>query len=207
MIKESNIRESESMKKLKLLFIILIFSPQFLLAMDVSLGFKWGYREIKDPDLKEIYGDGYVYKPYLKFFPYAMWGLELSYEGGFKKEGMVGLFQEESTLNINGTQFCGLFRYKVRFLEPYIKFGAGYFSYQQDIKSQFVRKKVDHHKWTFVMGGGLHLKISKILFFLAELEYIPLKVRPFEKEVDLGGFRGVLGLGFNLSLNTLKNFH
>jgi len=198
-------REFSFLKKSKLVFIILIIFPQISLATDITLGFNLGYREIKDPDLKEIYGDGYVYKPNLKYFPHEMWGLELSYEGGYKKEALVGSFQEESTLNVSGVQLCGVFRFRAGFLEPYFKFGVAAFSYKQDIQSQYVRRKVDHHQWTSVIGGGAQFKVSRMLFFIAELEYIPLIVKPFEKEVDLGRFRGLLGIGLNIPLKKLHH--
>lgn len=187
-------------KKLSLLFILIILSSSFSWTTELNLGFNLGYRELKDPDLEEVYGDGYVYKPYLRYFPHQIWGVEISYEGGYRREARVGLFQEESTLSVSGFQFCSLFRYRIKLWEPYFKLGVGYFSYQQDIESQFVRRRVDHHEWTTVVGGGTKFKIYRMLSFMAEVEYIPLRVKPFEIEVDLGGLRYLLGLSLNFYL-------
>ena len=46
------------------------------------------------------------------------------------------------------------------------------------------------------MGGGLKFYPLENLFVAAEVRYIPLKVKPYEYEVDLGGIRYLAGLGF-----------
>lgn len=188
------------MKKLSISFLLILFFVQLSHATEINLGLNLGYRQLKDPDLNETYGDGFVYNPYIIYFPLDMYGLEISCEGGYKKDAPIGLFQEDSTLSVGGLQLCGIFRYRVWHLVPYFKFGLGYFSYKQDIESEFVRLKVDHHKWTTVVGGGVNLKLSKSLFIVAELKYVPLKVKPFGIRVDLGGMRYLIGLGLNLPM-------
>ena len=34
------------------------------------------------------------------------------------------------------------------------------------------------------------------LYLSGEVKYVPLKVKPFDEEVDLGGLRYLLGLGY-----------
>ncbi len=187
------------MKKV-FIFVLLVMSlTQLNHASDIALGFHLGYRQLKDPDLKEIYGDGFVFNPYVSYFPLHNYGIDLSYEGGYKKDAPIGLFQEDSTLRVSGLQLCGIFRYPVWKIIPYFKFGIGHFSYRQDIQSEFIRYKVDHHKWSTIVGGGLSVDVFKGLFFTAEARYVPLKVQPFDIPVDLGGWRFLAGVGFRMT--------
>jgi len=56
--------------------------------------------------------------------------------------------------------------------------------------------KVDHKKSTVIIGGGLKFYLIKNLFLAGEVKFVPLKVKPFEEEVDLGGMRYLAGIGF-----------
>jgi hypothetical protein len=170
------------------------------LATEINLGANLGYRQLKDPEMGKIYGDGFVYDLFARYFPLEKYGIELSYEGGYKREALIGLYQEDSRLTVGGIQLAGVFRYPVWKLAPYFKFGVGYFSYRQNIESEFVRFKVDHHKWTTVVGLGVTLDITGGLFLSAEVKYVPLQVQPFDIPVDLGGMRYLIGLGFRLPL-------
>lgn len=188
------------MKKVwSLVFFVALF-VQFNFAGHIVLGVHLGYRQLKDPDLKDIYGDGLVFNLYMDYFPLSNYGLEIAYEGGYQKNAPIGLFREDSTLSISGFQLCGVLRYPIWKSVSFLKAGIGYFSYRQDIQSDFPRLKVNHHKWTTVLGGGIHFKMYKRLFFTAEVKYIPLKVQPFEIPVDLGGWRLLAGLGYRISL-------
>ena len=71
----------------------------------------------------------------------------------------------------------------------------GYYSYKQDIESEFIRNSVDHTKWTNVFAGGLILNLSRGLYLSAEVKTVPLRVMPFDREVDLSGVRVVGGIG------------
>jgi opacity protein-like surface antigen len=177
-----------------------VILAQFNFADDIVLGVQLGYRQIKDPGLNDIYGHGLVYDSYMNYFPVSNYGLEFAYEGGYKRDAPLGLFQEDSTLSISGFQLCGVLRYPIRKLIPFLKAGIGYFSYRQDIQSEFTRLKVDHHKWTTILGGGIRFNVSKGLFISAEIKHIPLKVQPFEIPVDLGGWRVLAGVGYRISL-------
>ncbi len=188
------------MKKASILIFLVALLPQLNFADDIVLGIQLGYRQLKDPELKAIYGGGLVINPYVNYFPSSNYGLEFSYEGGYNKEAPIGLFQEDSTLSISGFQLCGVLRYPVWNIISFLKAGVGYFSYRQDIQSEFTRLKVDHHKWATIVGGGIRFNMYKGLFLTAEAKYIPLKVQPFEIPVDLGGWRFLAGIGFRMTL-------
>jgi len=188
------------LKKAWILVLFVVILAQFDFADDIVLGVQLGYRQLKDPGLKDIYGDGFVFNPYMNYFPQSNYGLEFAYEGGYKKDAPIGLFQEDSTLSISGFQLCGVIRYPIWKLIPFFKAGIGYFSYRQDIQSEFTRLKVDHHKWATILGGGIRFNMYKGLFIAAEVKHIPLKVQPFEIPVDLGGWRVLAGIGYRISL-------
>lgn len=193
-------KRNRQMNKLAIGLLLVLFVAGSGRAAEINLGVNLGYRQLKDPGLNEIYGSGVVYDLFARYFPLERYGIELSYEGGYKKDALIGLYQEDSTLTVTGIQLAGAFRYPVWKLVPYFKFGVGYFSYKQDIESEFVRFKVDHNKWTTVVGLGMTLDISREIFLSTEVKYIPLEVQPFDIPVDLGGMRYLIGLGFRLSL-------
>jgi hypothetical protein len=195
--------KEKPMKKIVILLFLILFSVQFGNAALFTLGFNAGYRYLKDPILEEIYGDGYVFEPYFRYTLPRYVTLELAYEGGYKRSGTVGLFQENSTLTVTGFQLAGIVPipiFRIPRLTTYFKFGVAYYFYKQEIDSEFVRQQVDHTKWTTVIGGGLNIRLSKGLSMSVEVKSVPLRVRPFDINVDLGGIRILLGIGYQFWL-------
>ncbi len=168
-----------------------------------SIGLNVGYRYLNDVALGEIYGDGYVYEPYIRYNPSFLYSLELSYEGGYKKSAPIGLFQEDSTLSVSGLQLSGVVGIpllRIRRVRTYLKIGIGYYFYKQDIESEFVRRRVDRKKWTTIIGAGMNANLFRGVYLSAEVKSVPLKVRPFDINVDLGGIRILFGVGYNFWL-------
>jgi hypothetical protein len=190
------------MKKSVILIFLIPLCVQIGNAKWFTIGLNAGYRYLDDPALGEIYGDGYIFEPYIRY-SLGMLSLELSYEGGYKRSGPVGLFQENSTLNVTGLQLSGVVPIpilRIRNLSTYFKIGIAYYFYKQDIDSEFVRQQVDHTKWTTVIGGGMSLRLLRGLFLTAEVKSIPLRVRPFDINVNLGGMRILFGIGYQFWL-------
>ena len=193
----------ETMKKWIILMPLIFLSVQIGSAAQFSLGLNGGFRNLDDPALGEIYGDGYVFEPYVRYSFAGSFALELSYEGGYKKSAPIGLFQEDSTLSVNGVQLAGIVRVpllRARNISTYFKVGIAYYFYKQDIDSEFVRQKVDHNKWTTVLGAGMSLYLFRGVFLTAEVKSIPLRVKPFDINVDLGGTRILFGIGYQFWL-------
>jgi len=193
----------EILKRCVVLVSLIFLFAQVSSATWFTLGLNGGYRNLDDLVLREIYGDGYVFEPYIRYSFGGSYALELAYEGGYKKSGPVGLFQEDSTLSVSGLQLTGLVRVpilRIRNVSTYFKVGVAYYFYKQDIDSEFVRQQVDHRKWTTVIGGGMSIHLFRGLFLTAEVKSIPLRVKPFDINVDLGGTRIIFGIGYQFWL-------
>jgi len=50
---------------------------------------------------------------------------------------------------------------------------------------------------TFSISGGIKFYPQKNVFLAVEFKYIPLKVQPYDVEVDLSGMRILGGIGFS----------
>ncbi|MCJ7612701.1 MAG: hypothetical protein MUP19_10605, partial [Candidatus Aminicenantes bacterium] len=113
-------------------------------AFEVGLGFQFGLRTVADSKIKNVYGNGYAHFPSLRV---VVWkGLELGagYEGGYKKSGLIGLYQEKTTLEVTGFELFAGYGYRMNIIEPYIRLGYGFYAYKQTIESEFVPFKVDN---------------------------------------------------------------
>ena len=197
-------KKEKRMKKTAILIFLVFLSVQVSSASWFALGVNAGYRYLDDLVLGEIYGDGYIFEPYIRYSIPRLLTLELSYEGGYKKSGPVGFFQEDSTLSVTGLQLSGIIPipiFRIRNVSTYLKIGIAHYFYKQDIDSEFVRQQVDHSKLTTVLGGGLNIYLFRGLVLTAEVKSIPLRVNPFDINVDLGGMRILFGVGYQFWLN------
>jgi opacity protein-like surface antigen len=193
----------ETVKKWTVFIPLMILLVQAGNADWFTLGLNGGYRNLNDPNLGEIYGDGYVYEPYIRYALPRLATLELAYEGGYKKSGPVGLFLEDSTLDVSGFQLSAVVPipiFRIRRMSTYFKVGIAYYIYKQDIDSEFIRQEVDHTKWTTVIGVGASFQLFRGLFLTFEYKSIPMRVRPFDIDVDLGGTRLMFGIGYQFWL-------
>jgi len=185
--------------KLVLLLFLSVIVIQAAQATEVSFGLNYGFRHVEDGVIQATYGNSTVYVPYFRLTPLRNIGIEVAYEGGYKKSGTVGIYEEDSTLSVSGWEFSGILYLPIRPILGYIKFGMAYFSYKQDIESEFIRNPVDQKKWTNVFGAGAILTITQGLYLSVEVKTVPLRVIPFDREVDLSGVRVVGGIGYSFN--------
>jgi hypothetical protein len=185
--------------KLVLLLFLSVIVIQAAQATEVSFGLSYGFRHVEDGVIQSTYGNSTVYVPYFRLTPLRNIGIEVAYEGGYKRSGTVGIYEEDSTLSVTGWEFSGILYLPIRPLVGYFKLGMAYYSYKQDIESEFIRNPVDHKKWTNVFGFGVILTITRGLYLSAEVKTIPLRVIPFDREVDLSGVRIVGGIGYSFN--------
>lgn len=197
----SNLRKESLMRKRLIkgiIFLVLVGCVvQSSQAIQLGIGLNYGLRQVQDEIIKTTYGDGYVYAPYLRLIPFRSVGFEVAYEGGYKKSGTIGLYDEDSTLSITGLEFSGILFLPLRPLVAYVKLGMGYYTYKQEIESDYTRLTVDHRKWATFIAGGINLWVFDRLYLSAEVKSVPLIVRPYDTEVNLGGLRFLAGIGYS----------
>jgi hypothetical protein len=194
------IRNGKTLKRTAAAVLMLGVSTGWALA-EVHLGLRLGRRTVFDEKIVETYGEGFLYTPFLRLTSErSSLGLEIAYEGGFSRDGTIGLFQENSTLSITGIEAAAIVRKRFGPIVPYLKAGIGYFFLKQKIDSQDVRLKVDQNQQQVLLGGGLDVLLPRGFYFTSEIKYVPLKVSPYGKVVDLGGVRFLAGVGFSFDL-------
>jgi hypothetical protein len=90
-------------------------------AIEVGLGFQAGLRTMADAKIREVYGGGMSFFPSLRL---VIWrGLEVGagYEGGYAREGAIGLFEEKTTLSVAGFEGFVGYGHRLNILEPYVR--------------------------------------------------------------------------------------
>lgn len=188
-----------------LMMIIIILYPAFLFSFSLQVGQFGGLRQVADAEIKKVYGPGLIH---FSFAELDLNGIIMGagYEGGYSKKGMIGLFNEPTTLTMHGYEIYVGYQIKLRSFVPYCKAGFGSYSYKQTIESAYLTAfKVDHKQRAPLVAAGLKVFPGKHIFLAAEIKYVPLKVKPFEEEVDLSGLRWLAGLGFSFQFSTKRN--
>lgn len=185
------------MKKIFTFAVLLSLLTLGLQAVKLDVGFLYGSRSVKDAGIKDAYGNGTAYFPYLAVNVWKGLTFGLGYEGGYDRDGKIGLYQEDSNLKITGMEIFAAYRLELGNLSPYLKLGFGSYAYKQVVSNV---TKVDEKKSGLNLAVGLRYYLIKGLFLAAEAKYVPLKVKPFEEEVDLTGMRLAAGIGYTFNL-------
>src|SRR4030043_843630 len=112
---------------MKRIIVALILSAGFasgLLAQSSSFHFEiggfYGTRQVVDSDIKNVYDSGMISFPFLA----VTWKgiiLGAGYEGGYSKSGKIGLYQEPTTLKVNGFEVYVGYALRIKSLAPYIR--------------------------------------------------------------------------------------
>jgi hypothetical protein len=169
-------------------------------AADFNLTVRAGYLQPTEPPAKSVYGAGFIINPSLSVEISPYFSIQAAWEGGYQRSADIGLYQESSNLILNAWELSGIFHYPGwKPLVPYVKAGLISCGYRQDIDSAFIRRAVNHRSLSYSAAAGLKYYAGSNVFFLAELKYVPLKVRPFDVEVDLTGYRVLAGIGYRFS--------
>jgi hypothetical protein len=185
------------MKKIVALSMLFAFAAGSALgAIHFEAGIRAGTRTVSDAAIKSVYGNGTVYYPYVAVHPWKGLFVGVGYEGGYSRSGTIGLYGEPTTLSVTGFEvFAG---YEIMFgtVAPFIKAGYGSYSCKQTVDSPYVADyEVDTVKGALVIGGGLKIFVSDKFFLSGEARLVPLKIKPYDTEVDIGGMRYTAGIG------------
>lgn len=185
------------MKK-AILFIVLTGALALALAaVKIDAGLFYSARTVSDDAIRDVYGSGGVYFPYAAVNVWKGLSFGLGYEGGYSRDGKIGLYQEDTTLKAGGVELLALYRRDFGKLSPYAKLGIGSYSYEQSVSGS---TKVDDSKVAPSLAAGLRFYATRGLFLAAEIKYVPLKVNPLGEEVDLSGLRFGAGVGYSFEL-------
>jgi len=185
------------MKKSYLVITCFLLLPAASYAVDFSFGFQAGLRTVSDSNIKDVYKNGVCYFPYAEVSLFKGFTLGAGYEFGYSRSGTIGIYSEATTLKVTGFEAFVGYQYSLPMVTPYVFVGFGSFSYTQTVVSVSPAvQTVDATKSTFFVAGGVKVYPMKNLYISAEVKYVPLKVKPIEDEVDLGGLRLMGGLGF-----------
>lgn len=167
-----------------------------LAAVRFEVGALAGTRTVNSADIRAVYGNGFVYYPYLAVHAWKGLFVGVGYEGGYSRTGRIGIYEEPTTLRVGGFETFVGYVIEVGTVSPYIKAGYACYSYRQTIDSPFIGDQAaDANAWTPTFGGGLKISLSGAFFMAGEIRFVPLSVKPFEDEVDLGGMRYTAGFG------------
>ncbi len=165
-------------------------------AIRFEAGVLGGTRTVNSADVKAVYGTGMVYYPYLAVHAWKGLFVGAGYEGGYSRKGTIGIYKEPATLRVVGFEAFVGYAIEARTVSPYVKAGYARYSYKQTIDSPFIGDRaVNANRWTPTFGGGLKISVSGALIIAGEIRFVPLKVKPFDDEVDLGGMRYTAGFG------------
>jgi opacity protein-like surface antigen len=185
------------MKKIYPFIICFLLLPVAVYAIDFSFGFQGGLRTVSGPEIKDVYGNGTCFFPYAAVNVFKGFTIGAGYELGYSRSGKIGLYEEATTLTVTGIQAFVGYQYSVSMVTPYVFVGFGSFSYKQTVVSDNPAvQPVDATQSTFFVAGGVKIYPMKNIYISAEVKYVPLKVKPYDDEVDLGGLRLMGGLGF-----------
>jgi len=166
-------------------------------AWDIKAGIMGGARTASDPDIRRVYGGGSIYYPFLAVGLVKGFSLGAGYEGGYSRSGVIGSYQEATTLKVSGPEVFAGYWFRLEPLSLYVRAGWGSYAYRQTVDSPAARDfPVDSSRGALLVAGGVHVFFSEHLYLCGEVKYVPLKVKPYDREVDLGGFRYMAGVGY-----------
>ncbi|MCX6566346.1 MAG: outer membrane beta-barrel protein [Candidatus Aminicenantes bacterium] len=166
-------------------------------AQTWEAGLTGGYRTIKDESLRRIYGNGFVYTPYLSLAVSKTLRVGAEYEFGYVKNAKIGLFEDPSTLKVRGGHLFLQYGERSGRFQPFFKVGLGLYAFQFDVEiPSRPALRVADTDVSFYFGAGLRIAVTKHLIGTTELKYAALWVDSYDDQVDLGGIRILLGIGY-----------
>jgi hypothetical protein len=184
------------MKKILAVMACLVLISAGAEAVEISLGFQAGLRTASGTFIKDVYGNGICYFPYATVNFGKGFTVGAGYEFGYSRSGKIGLYEEDTTLKVSGIEAFVGYQFSISIVTPYVFVGFGSFSYKQTVDS-LAAQPVDFKKSTFFAAAGLKVSPIKYIYISAEAKYVPLMVKPYEDEVDLGGLRLTAGIGLS----------
>ncbi len=109
-------------------------------------------------------------------FPYLAMALSpkltvgIGYEGGYKKNAQLGIFNEPATLSVQGFEVFADYNFATGSLVPYLHFGVGFYTFKQDVESPYAGS-VEDKQVAMTVGGGIKYYLSGGFFAGVEINF------------------------------------
>ena len=186
------------MKKLTTIIFVTLLFTSLIQPLELFVNGFYGSRSLNNSQIKDLYSSGstYLFAGGVKFKGFFA---EAGYSN-FSRDGESSLYKEKSKFSIKAINLRLGYEHAVgeKFF-PKAFLGFGSFSYKEEVDSQVV-PETDDSKTGFFFGLGFRVALYKGLSLEGRVENISLKVKPHEDEVDLGGWRLLVGASIYLHL-------
>ncbi len=173
----------------------------FAAAAWAGVGFRigawYGPQKINDAKIRAVYGETETALPYLELEILRGVTIGAGYEFGYDRKGLIGPYDYPTTLWMAGWNALLGYELRLRKIALFGRAGLGFYDYRQTIENPYVTDMpVNARKTGGVFAAGLKYYALDVFYIGLEARYVLLKVKPYESEVDLGGWRFAAGAGF-----------
>jgi hypothetical protein len=166
-------------------------------GVGLRFGAWYGPQKINDAKIRAVYGETETFLPYLELEIGRGWTIGAGYELGYDRKGLIGPYDYPTTLRMTGWNACLGYELRLKSLALFGRAGLGLYDYKQTIENPNVTDMpVDARQTGGVFAAGLNYYVADVFYIGLEARYVLLKVKPYESEVDLGGWRFAAGAGF-----------
>ena len=181
--------------------LVLALGPSLRAGIGLRVGAWYGPQLVNDAKINDVYGktQALVVLPYLEARFGAGWTLGAGYELGYDRSGVIGPYDYAARLRMSGINILAGYEFRAKSLAVFVQAGLGRYAYQQTLDNPNVTDMpVDGRKTTVLAAAGIKVYPANAVYLALEARYVPLKVKPYEATVDLGGWRLAVGAGFAL---------
>lgn len=190
------------------ILIVILMTGLSLGAVSLDLGLSYGGRSLSDGKFEPVFGAGAVFCPELSVNLFKGLTLGAMMETGYNRDGVIGTTDKyDATLKVTGFEGFVGYTYDAGRFHPFVRLGFGSYKYEQTYAPQAGSPalpagfdKFEETKGIVSFGGGLKVDLIKGLYLGGQLRYVPMKVTPTEVEIDLGGLRYMVTLGYRFDL-------
>lgn len=149
------------------------------------------YFQPSDNIFKDIYGSGMAYggEIGIRIMDWvSLWaGADF-----YSQTGELTFTGEDTELQIFPIYGGLMFELPNQQFHPYAGFGVGYFQYKEESPIG----SVDGGELGYIVQAGVRVNVVSSLFFDIKGSYSICKTQPADFEIDLGGLKGGIGIGF-----------
>ena len=109
------------MKKIIYILVGILLVSFTLHSIQLDLGLMYGSRTMSDSDIKNTYGNGMEFNIYLDAKMWKGFTIGAGFISGYSEKGEIGIYNEDSTLKMNGFEIFAAWQFKLKKLVPYFK--------------------------------------------------------------------------------------